>query len=445
MNSQKSLLMILAMVLVITLGFGLAGRVKAVEFDDDGLIEEGEVIDDDLFIASDVVRINGTINGDLFAAGGRVEINGTVNGSVFAGAQTILVNGAIDGSLYAGSSTMSVSPNAKVSRNLFYGGFNLNTEPDSVVGRDLLVGAYQALLAGQVERDVQAGVAALEIRGVIGGDVIAEVESADEDQMPVSFWGVPGVETIIPTGIRVSEDAQIDGTLRYKSSQNMNDQIAISPGGGLEYTHQPQPAQEKDAYDEVGWISVGSVIGKWILNRVQTFVTLLLLGLLVLWQGPELLRKSRQQLQSKPLESAGWGLASLVIVYGGAVIVSGLILMAALFFGVITLGELAKSILAVGFSSVGLILASFSVLVSYASKLVMAFLAGKFVFNLLFPDRDEQIAWPLIIGIFIYVLFRSIPIVGLGIGILVTIFGLGALGLMVWESRRTRAAQPAGE
>jgi cytoskeletal protein CcmA (bactofilin family) len=433
-------MIILALVMVITLGFGLAGSVKAVEFDEDGLIAEGEVIDDDLFIASDVVEINGTINGDLFAAGSRVEINGTVKGSVFAGAQTILINGAVDGSLYAGSSTMSLNPEAQITRNLYYGGFNLNTEPNSVVGRDLLVGAYQALLSGQVERDVRAGVAALEIHGLIGGDVIAEVESAEEDQMPVGFWGPPGVETIIPTGIRVSEGAQIDGTLRYKSSQNMNDQIEISPGDGLEYTHQPQPAQKEDDYDEVGWISVGSVIGKWILNRVQTFVTLLLLGLLVLWQGPELLRKSRQQVQSRPLESAGWGLASLVIVYAGAVIVSGLILMAALFFGVITLGELAKSILAVGFSSLGLILASFSLLVSYASKLVIAFLAGKFVFNLLFPDREEQIAWPLIIGIFIYVLFRSIPIIGLGIGILVTIFGLGALGLMVQEYRKSRAA-----
>lgn len=444
MTKKQVLTLILALTLAVTLGFGFAGSAKAVEFDEDGLVGKEEVINDDLFIASDLVEINGTINGNVFAAGGRVEINGTVNGSVFAGAQTILINGTIDGSLYAGSSTMSLESNAAVSRNLFYGGFNLNTDPDSVVGRDLLVGAYQALLSGQVERDLQAGVAALEIQGEIGGDVIAEVEAAEENQMPVGFWGPPGVETIIPTGLRVGEDARIGGTLRYKSSQNMNNQVKISPEGGLEYQYEPRPVREDD-YDDAGWIGIGSVIGRWILKRIQIFVTLLLLGLLVAWQGPELLKKSRRQLESKPLESAGWGLVSLVIVYGGAVLVSGLILMAALFFGVITLGELAKSILAVGFSTVGLILAVFSLLVSYASKLVIAFLAGKFVFSLLFPDRDQQIAWPLVIGIFIYVLFRSIPVIGLGIGILVTIFGLGALWLMLQESRRIQAEGSSGE
>jgi len=444
MTKKQVLTLFLALTLAVTLGFGLAGSAKAVEFDEDGLIGEEEVIDDDLFIASDLVEINGTINGNVFAAGSRVEINGTVNGSVFAGAQTILINGTIDGSLYAGSSTMSLKPTATVSRNLFYGGFNLNTEPDSVIGKDLLVGAYQALLFGQVERDLQAGVAALEIHGEIGGDVIAEVEAAEENQMPIGFWGPPGVETIIPTGLRVSEDARIGGTLRYKSSQNMNDRVEISPGGGLEYQYEPKPVREDD-FDDPGWIGIGTVIGKWVLNRIRIFITLLLLGLLVVWQGPELLKKSRRQLESKPLESAGWGLVSMVIVYGGAVLVSGLILLAALFFGVITLGELAKSILAVGFSTVGLFLAVFSLLVSYASKLVIAFLGGKFVFSLLFPDRDQQIAWPLVIGIFIYVLFRSIPIIGLGIGILVTVFGLGALWLMVQESRRSQAEGSSGE
>lgn len=434
MKVHRVWILFLVLILVVSLGLGFAGSAKAVEFDEDGRVDEGEVIEDDLFIAADIVQINGTINGDLFAAGGRVEINGEVNGSVFAAAQTIIISGSIQGSLYAGSSTISLQPQAEISRNFYYGGFNLTTESGSAVGRDLLVGAYQALLSGAVERDVRAGVAALEIYGEIGGDVIAEIESAEENQMPVGFWGPPGVDTIIPTGLRVGEEALIEGTLRYKSSQNMNSAVASTPGGGLEYQYDPKP-EARNERDQAGRIGLVSLIGTWVLQRIQMFVTLLLLGLLVIWQIPGVLKKTRGQLQEKPVESAGWGLGSLVVVYGGAVIVAGFILMAGLFFGVITLGELAKSILAVGFSALGLIVAAFGILVSYASKLVIAYLIGSFLYNLLYPEKMEPVTWPLVIGILIYVFFRSIPIIGLGIGILATVFGLGAIWLVYRESR----------
>ena len=162
-TKRKLFILLIPLFLVATIGFGMTATAKAVEFDEDGFIGADEVIDDDLFIGADTVEINGTINGDVFAAGSIVKVNGNVNGSLVTGAQAVLVNGEVTGSIYSGSSTFTLGSDARVGRNLYYGGFNLSAEPGSIVGRDLLVGAYQALLSGEIGRDVRAGTGALEV------------------------------------------------------------------------------------------------------------------------------------------------------------------------------------------------------------------------------------------------------------------------------------------
>jgi len=432
MNKRMTILGVIALMLVGVMVFGFTGQAGAVEFDEDGLVGPEETIDDDLFIASDIVEIKGTVNGDVFATAGLVKIEGEVNGSVVALAQTILISGEINGSLYGGSSTITLESGASIARNLYYGGFNLNTEAGSTIDRDLLVGAYQALLSGSINRDVRAGVGALEVEGTIGGDVIAEVGSAEEDQMPVYFGGPPGVDTIVPTGLRVSEGADIGGELRYKSADNMNESIQITPGGGIEFRYDPPEVQETDLRN-AGRVGLASVIGKWIVKRIQVFFTLLLLGGLVIWQVPELLRKTAQNAEENVLPSAGYGLVSMVIVYLGAFLTAGLIIAAAVFFGAVTLGGLSKTILSVGFSSLGLVLAIFGLLVSYLSKLVVCFLAGEFLLSKTLPDAAQGLAWPLVLGIFLYVLLRAIPVFGWMLGALITLIGLGAMWLVYRE------------
>ena len=134
MSAKRKLFIILIpLFLVFTLGFGVATTAKAVEFDEDGIVEAGEVIDDDLFIGGDTVQINGTVNGDVIAFGSVVKVNGIVNGSLVTGAQSILVDGIVNGSVYAASSTFTLGSEAEIGRNLYYGGFNLSAESGSIV------------------------------------------------------------------------------------------------------------------------------------------------------------------------------------------------------------------------------------------------------------------------------------------------------------------------
>jgi len=427
-TKRKVLLIFIPIFLVLTIGFGFTATAKAVEFDEDGILEEGEIIDDDLFIGGDIVEINGTVNGDVFASGSIVKVNGTINGSLASGAQTILINGKVSGSVYAGSMTITLGPDTEIGRNMFYGGFNLNAEEGSIIHRDLLVGAYQALLSGEIGRDVQAGVGALDINGSIGNNVRAEVAGPSDGQPPQIYPSPPGIDTIAPSGIRVSQEAEIGGSLYYKSSEDQSRAIAITPPGGIEFDYDPQvnPNVDSPDPDEIG----SRLVGAWLLKQVRVFITLMLLGGLIVWQLPGLLNKVSEKVEKEVMPSLGWGLVSIMVVYLGALLAGGLIIAGAIFFGVITLGELSRVILTVGFTSLGLIMAGFGLLVSYGSKLVVSYLVGKLLMKWLAPKYEDQPIWSMLIGIFLYTFLRAIPLgFGLVIGICVTLVGIGAMWL----------------
>lgn len=430
-TKKKIILVVIPLFLVLIFGFVAVTAVNAVELDEDGVIEAGEVIDDDLFIANDTVEINGVVNGDVFAGGSVVIVNGTINGSLAVGAQAIQMNGTISGSIYAGSSTLTLGSEAEIGRNLYYGGFNLTTTEGSYINRDLLVAGYQALLSGEVNRDVRAAVGALDINGVIGNDVIADVGGTEGNQQPMSFTGPPGVETIVPSGIRISEDATIGGSLTYRSPENQASAIEITPPGGISYEYQPDPRPEA-APEEVERIGSSTLVAAWMLKRVRTFLTLLLLGGLLVWQLPGLLKKVSQRVEQEPLPSLGWGLVSILVVYIGAFLAAGLIVAAAIFFGVITLGELAQVILMIGFSSLGLILAGFGLLVSYGSKIIVSYLVGDLILNWLAPKYDGGLFWPLSLGLLLYTFLRAIPLgFGFLVGLVTTLVGIGAIWLAI--------------
>lgn len=430
MKMRKHLkIWIIPITLVVVLGFGWVRTAQAVEFDGDGVIPSDAVIEDDLFIAHDTVEINGRVTGDVFAAGGAVQVNGTIDGSLFTGSQTIILNGDVRGSVYAGAFNLTLENQATVGRNLYFGGFNLTAEENSTLGRDLLVGAYQALLAGEIKGDIQAGVGALEISGAVGGDVFAEVSAPEESRQTIFFAGLSGVETMVPAGIRVSEDATISGKLTYKSSQQQEEAIESSPAKGINYKYDPI-----DDHGGARRPNFAALLGRWLIGRLRVFLTLFILGGLVLWQLPGLLEHVDKTLQKETLSTLGWGLVTIIFVYVGAAIIAGLIIALGIFFGVITLGGLSKAIFGVGFSSLGLMLALFGILVSYVSKLAVSFTAGKLLLEALAPDATNDLVWPLILGIGIYVFLSAIPILGGLIAFMATILGVGA----IWLAYRNR-------
>ncbi|MEW6718010.1 MAG: hypothetical protein AB1345_10975 [Chloroflexota bacterium] len=429
-SSKLRWLAIIGLSLLLTLG--VVHSAKAIEIIEEDTIPTGAVIDDDVFISAERVEINGTVNGNVFAFGSAVQVNGTINGSLLVGAQNVTIAGDVIGSVYCGASSLILNSGAMVARNVFLGGFALGTQSGSQIGRDLLVGGYQAVLSGEVGRDLLAGLGALEITGKVGRDVKVDVgESGDGFQFPM-FFSPPGAPPMIAPGIRVGKDAVIGGELVYTSIQEQAGQIKAQPQGGVIY-QTPTPVEE--AKPPTGRVNIFIDIGRWMLTRLRDFVTLLALGGLAVWKLPDLLVRLTEKVRTQPLPAAGWGFLTLIGGYAGALIIALSIILLWVILGAITLGGLAGTVSGVGLSGLSLIVTAFTLLVSYGSKLILAVLLGKLILKGLAPKHADHKVWPLLVGVFVYVFLRAIPLLGWLIGMAVTLLGLGAMWLVFQEER----------
>jgi len=162
----------------------------------------------------------------------------------------------------------------------------------------------------------------------------------------------------------------------------------------------------------------------------------LVLGGFGIWLIPALLKRWAERVRTQPLPSFGWGLVTLLLGYAGAAALALLILAVGIFLGVVTLGGLARSFFGVGFSGLGLVFTIFTLLVSYGSKVVVAYLGGRLIVGQFSPKAVEHKVWPLLVGVAIYVLLRSIPFLGWILGMLVTLLGLGAIWLVFSEEHQ---------
>ena len=409
-NGKLRLAMVLA--LIGLLAFSIATPTEAAEFrgGDRLVIEAGEVIDDDLFVAGDRVEINGTVKGDLFVTGSEVAVNGTVEGSLFIAGQILSVDGQVDGSLYSGGYALRVGPEASIGRNLFSGGFSLTTEPGSTVGRDLYAGGYQAILSGDVGRDVSVGVGALELNGTVGGDLNAEVSSSGEAAPPTTP-GMPGTVPVIAPGFRMAERAQVDGALNVTettSSMSQERQGAF----GL--------SQEAS-------------------SRVGEFIAMLIIGGIILYFGSNMVQQTSDNIQQRPLPSLGWGLLLFALFLIAVPMVAVMVVLLAFLLGLLTLGNLLGITMSLGIAALAFFATGFIFVVSLITKIVVAYLIGRFLLDRFATQMAEGFGknfLAFVMGAFIYEIVRAIPFgIGWLVGVIVTLLGLGAIYYFLRERK----------
>jgi hypothetical protein len=278
------------------------------------------------------------------------------------------------------------------------------------------------------------------------------VEMGEVDQgapaPPAVFFmtgNVPMPPAIKP-GLRVDPKAEIGGKLVYTSNLDMSGQIQAAPAGGVVF-QTPVPKEKEEAQPRgLSRIERISPVVSWIFKTLRNLITLLVLGGLTLWLLPGVLRRLVDQLRTSPAPAAGYGALILVVGYVGAFFAALIILSIGIFLLIVTLGGLGGTVLGIGLSSLAVFLAALGFLVNYGSKLVLAFLAGKWIMQRLAPNASHPHIWALVVGVVVYVLLRAIPFVGWVFGLLATLFGLGAMYLVyrTWRAERLASAgQPA--
>ena len=437
--NKQSLRWFLAIGLALTLVLGLVGTALAVEFrgGDTVTIGKNEVIDDDLVVSGATIIVDGVIKGDLVAAAGKVVVNGKVNGSLMMAGRTLELNGQVGGSVYSAGAALTVGSQASVARSLFFGGYSYTAARGSVINRDNVIGGYQAMLKGEVKRNLWASLGALELNGIIGENVNATV-AASGAAAPQVWTPMVGAELppSISPGMRIGPEAKIRGKLMYTSPVEQGSAINTKPEGGVVYST-PQPSNSNTVATATPTTPPNPMLA-WLWARVREIVSLVLIGMLALWLLPALFNQVAERTQVEPWLAGAWGLLVAIIGYSGALLAAFLIIVLVAGLAVLTLASLAASTFGLGFSVLGLAFTLFLLLGAYASKLVVVYPLSYHLFERFAPSMNRYKIVPLSLGVLVFVLLRSIPYLGLLLEIGVTVVGLGAM----WLSFRARYAKP---
>lgn len=408
------------------------------------VIKSNEVIDDDLYVTAGTFVLDGTVNGDLIAVGQTITINGKVDGDVMAAGQTIVVNGTVTGAIRMAGSVLLLDEQANVGGDILAAGYSLESREGSGIGQDLVFAGSQVLLAGDVRRNMQVAAGAFELRGAVGGNLKAEVGEADTGYagplpalfMPPSSIPVPSVGP----GLTIAQSAKVKGNLEYTQSRELPFPTGVIAGK----VSRNQPATRTAATPQE---TTGQRIMQWGLSALRAIITLILIGLFLLWLFPSFMRGLSLKLQSAVWPSLGWGVAAYVIFFLGVVIILAVIILGGLLFGVLTLGGLAGTIISVGILSLFVLILGFVLVTSFVAKIVFGQALGRWLLARSNSPLAEHRFWPMIIGVVVTIaviaLLRFPPLPGFLAALLnvaVILFGLGALWLWGREHISHRTA-----
>jgi cytoskeletal protein CcmA (bactofilin family) len=436
MNRASKLLFAFSLLALLLLTFTTPAGAFDGRSGEDIVIPSDEVIDDDLYVTAGTFVLDGTVNGDLIVVGRTITINGRVDGDVMAAGQTVLVRGTVTGAIRVAGSVLLLNEQASIGGDVIAAGYSLESREGSGIGQDLVFAGGQILLAGDVTRNLQASTGAFELRGAVGGDVDAEVGEAGYAGPPPALF-MPQSPIPIPRvdpGLTLSQSAKIEGNLAYTQSRELI--LPVGAVAGKVTRNQPSTSTAASPQE-----TTGQRVLNWGWNALRTSITLVLIGLLLLWLFPTFMQGWSLKLQSATWPSLGWGVAAYIVFFIMLLLTIAIIILGGLLFGVLTLGGLAGTIVSVGILSILALILGFVLVTSFVAKIVFGQALGRWLLGRAKSPLAGHRFWPMIIGVLITVaviaLFRFPLIPGFLGGLLnfvVILFGLGALWL--WGRER---------
>lgn len=424
-------LLVLAFVGIISLGL-LALPALAAEFrgEEKVVIGPEEVIEDDLYLAGGTVIVEGKVLGDLVAFGSEITLKGEVEGDFIAAGRAITITGSVKDDARVAGAAIYLKEGANIADDCFAAGYSMESEPGSLVEGGLYVGAYQTTLAGEVRGDFRGGMGSLEIAGRIGGDVEVDVGEPDP-----TFQSIPFVEQFLPVpmkppGFTLKDGAKIGGKLTYTSGAEGKIGEKASVEKGIAY-QTPVPSPE-EAERKAAEVRAKTPLGL-LLDRVKWLVSLLVVGALLIWLVPNVVRHPTQTLQNRPWGSLGWGVLTIIFFILALIVVVVAIFVLDFILGLLGLGSLVTLVTGLGLLAEVALVVLFLVAIFFLTEIIAGFFVGRLVLGAVQPGWAERPFWPLLVGLVILVILTTIPYLGGLITLAYVIFGLGALWL-AWRA-----------
>jgi cytoskeletal protein CcmA (bactofilin family) len=435
-KSQK-FLSVFALVALLALLLASPAQAFDGRSGDNIVIASDEVVNDDLYVTAEAFALDGTVNGDVIAIGRIITINGTVDGDVMAAGQTIVVNGTITGAIRMAGSVLLLGEKASVEGDIIGAGYSLEVQEGSAVGQDIVFAGGQILLAGDVARNMQVATGAFELRGSVGGNVKADVGESDAGYagpppnlfMPQSSVPVPTVKP----GLTIDPSAKIEGDLEYTQVRELSFPTGVIAG---KITHKEPAVDETAPRAE----TTNEKVLKWAVNVLRTSITLILIGLFLLWLFPAFVYSLSAKLQTAFWPSLGWGIVAYAGFFFVLLLTIVVMVLGGLLFGVLTLGGLVGTVVWLGLLALFALIFGFVLLTSFIAKIVFGQAIGKWMLSRANSPLAEHRVWPMVIGVIITVAviaLLSFPLIpGFLGGLLnfaVVLCGLGALWLWARE------------
>ena len=393
-----------------------------------------EVIGEDVYAAGSTMIVDGVLEGDLLFAGEKLIINGTVADDLWFGGQELILNGQVIGDIRMGGTAATLAPGSSVGGDLLMGGLSLDSQAGSVIEGNVLFGGYQAILAGDINKDVKVSSAALEIRGNIAGDVNAKVGTAADmmNQNADPFMFNPSMPDLPKAqgGLTIADSASIGGDLNYASIEEFSVPSSVV-AGDIKFDQQVvESVPENQGFDPMTLL--WKVLREW--------ATLILIGLLLVWLLPRLFNRSADNVGIKPLLSLGWGVVALIATPILLLVGMGIVIFLAVIAGLITLPSLSAFVVMSGITTIIATAVAFGLVLAFVAKIIVGYGWGRIVFG-----NGTTVA-DLIVGLLLVVIAVNIPVAGGIIGGIIVVCGLGAIWLLRDRGSEKRlAATPASE
>lgn len=333
------------------------------------LLEEGEILDENLYASGGTVAIRGDVRGDVVVAGGTVLITGAVRGDVLAAGGQVTISGRVLGDVRAAGGQVSLL--APVDGDAVLAGGDVHV--GGAVRGDVLLTGGTAALTASISGEVRTAAGETRIASTVVGDV-----------------SVQGGTLALESGARLGGDLDFTGPRALERD----------PGSHVAGTITQRRAPTSD---EGG---IGALLYGWL----QVLTGLFVLGLVLLLVFPRFTDRAMDALRAHPGKSLGLGVAALL----GVPIVIGLVFFLGTFVGGAWLGFVGLTV--------------YGVALLFTVPLVAASLTLALVRR---ARRREATAswWQLLLGLVVLTLLFVIPFVGPLLLLATVLFGLGALVL----------------
>ncbi|MFH2085742.1 MAG: polymer-forming cytoskeletal protein [bacterium] len=344
-------------------------------------IPVGETIDDDLFIASENVAIDGTVNGSVFVGAGNVAVSGNIKGDLLIGTGQADLSGVVSGDLYIGAGNITLSK-LTVGGNVVTAAGNLTIDETSKIGGSLITGVGNLKNSAPVGRSIMVGAGMAYLDNKVGREL--------------RFGG---------RDLELGPHASIAGNVTYALGEERGtfkqDPSATIGGTVSKYTP-PVQAQRDMTKVKSDLAKFGRAFhGTWL---VISFLGSLLVGFFLLKLFPKTSLGLTSQITKSPMPSLGIGFLIMILAFPVFLVLA---------------------LTVIGLPLAGLLFLLFCLEVHLA-KLVSAYALGRFVAG--------QFSWNKLgvyavfgIGLALFYFLRAIPMIGWISSNLFTWAGLGAM------------------